>query len=134
MTRDDVPAQYRPMYDRAMSGRSRRAAIKAHCLECCGWQRGEVARCTAPGCPLFQYRPGARSTPAKPLRNPPATRGFGTKAARSPARRPSGARSAEIGPVRAIQGWLAGESQPPIFCPRPPVAQVEPPRAYPACG
>ena len=54
----DVPSKYRGLYDRAMRGRSRQAAIRAHCLMCVGWEWAEVKRCTAPGCPLFPYRTG----------------------------------------------------------------------------
>lgn len=33
-------------------------AIRVHCLECCGWNAAEVARCTATGCWLWTYRFG----------------------------------------------------------------------------
>ena len=56
----DVPSRYRGLYDRAMRGRSRQAAIRAHCLMCVGWQSREVALCTAPGCPLYPYRLGRK--------------------------------------------------------------------------
>jgi hypothetical protein len=39
---------------------SPRVAIKAFCLECVGWNRPEVARCTATACPLWMYRPFRR--------------------------------------------------------------------------
>ncbi len=58
MKREDVPERYRPMYDRALAGRSRKAAIRAHCLMCVGWDASEVRRCSAPACPLFPYRVG----------------------------------------------------------------------------
>ena len=35
-----------------------RSAIKAQCLECMGWQRAEVARCTSTLCPLYPFRRG----------------------------------------------------------------------------
>ena len=44
---------------RAMTGKSRKAAVRAHCLMCCGWQYVEVENCTAPTCPLHPYRLGA---------------------------------------------------------------------------
>lgn len=75
MTRDDVPAQWRPVYDRAMTGKSKAAAVKAHCLMCCGWSRGEAVRCTAPSCPLFPYRPGASSTTSRRGQTPRARGG-----------------------------------------------------------
>jgi len=34
------------------------AAIRAHCLECCGGSSKEVEQCTAPGCNLYPYRFG----------------------------------------------------------------------------
>lgn len=55
--RSDMPVSYRGIYDRAMSGKSKAAAIHAFCLECMGWQREEVRLCTSPACPLFPYRP-----------------------------------------------------------------------------
>lgn len=53
----DMPKSARNTYLRAVGGRSPRAGIKAFCSECCGWQRNEVARCTALACPLYPYRP-----------------------------------------------------------------------------
>ena len=58
----NVPDRYKPLYLRALlsaaTGRgSMRQAIKAHCLECCGWQRNEVRDCTSIACPLWDYRP-----------------------------------------------------------------------------
>lgn len=53
----DIPRLYRRLYTRAMSGRSRVSAIKCQCLECVGWVRDEVVRCTGAGCPLYCYRP-----------------------------------------------------------------------------
>ena len=53
-----APPKDRPGYLLAAAGRaSPRAAIKAFCLECVGWQRAEVSRCTAPTCLLWLYRP-----------------------------------------------------------------------------
>jgi len=34
-----------------------RAAIKAKCLECTGYERDEITTCTGYGCPLWAYRP-----------------------------------------------------------------------------
>lgn len=34
------------------------SAIKAFCLECCGYERNEVKKCTAPYCPLWEFRDG----------------------------------------------------------------------------
>jgi len=54
----DMPNSARRGYLRAVQGKaSPRAAIKAFCLECCGWDRDGVRLCTAPACPLHSYRP-----------------------------------------------------------------------------
>ena len=53
---NDVPRQYRALYKRGVSGRSRKAAIRAHCLECVAWVPSEVVKCTALGCVLYPYR------------------------------------------------------------------------------
>ena len=58
--RGNVPGKYQAMYKRAMAGKSRKAAMHAQCLECCGWQGQEVLRCTDTGCPLYPYRPVSR--------------------------------------------------------------------------
>jgi len=55
--RVDVPKAYRGIYDRAMSGRSLRAAVNSTCLECVQWQRAEVRLCPSYACPLWPYRP-----------------------------------------------------------------------------
>ena len=62
-----IPTKYRGLHERAMSGKSRKAAIRAHCLMCVGWQAREVELCTAKGCPLYPYRliSEARKTPQK---------------------------------------------------------------------
>jgi len=56
----DMPETCRRTYLRAMHGRSLSAAGKAFCMECVSWDRQEVARCTAPACPLYPYRPFGR--------------------------------------------------------------------------
>jgi hypothetical protein len=53
-----MPKSCRATYLKATRGKaSPRVAIKAFCLECVGWNRPEVARCTATACPLWMYRP-----------------------------------------------------------------------------
>ncbi len=52
-----MPQVYRPVYKRAMTGKSRVAAVKAFCLECVGHARKEITLCTSPACPLYPYRP-----------------------------------------------------------------------------
>lgn len=63
MTKADIPKKYHRLYERAMSGKSRRAAIRCFCLECVAWQELEVRLCTAPSCPLFNYRLGKAPEP-----------------------------------------------------------------------
>lgn len=36
---------------------SPRSAIKAFCLECVGFDRKAITECTAPACPLWNFRP-----------------------------------------------------------------------------
>lgn len=55
--RADMPKAYRGIYDKAMGGASKAAAIHAFCLECVGWDRNAVKRCMSTPCPLFPYRP-----------------------------------------------------------------------------
>jgi hypothetical protein len=55
--RVQIPKAYRGIYDRAVKGRSLRSAVNAQCLECCCWQRREIALCSDAGCPLHRVRP-----------------------------------------------------------------------------
>lgn len=55
--RNDMPEIHRANYDKAMRGKSMRAATKAFCLECVCWQKEEVRQCTDSACPLYPYRP-----------------------------------------------------------------------------
>ncbi|MCK9598489.1 MAG: hypothetical protein M0R06_05570 [Sphaerochaeta sp.] len=57
-----LPTAYERVYRTAMKGKSRLAAVKAFCLECCGWEREQVHDCTDTGCPLWPYRPFRRIT------------------------------------------------------------------------
>ena len=52
----EIPARQRSIFLQAWSGRSRKAAIRAACIECMGFQSAEVNRCTRPACALFPYR------------------------------------------------------------------------------
>ncbi len=65
--RADMPQAYRRTYDRALSGKSLRAAVKASCLECMGWQREDVRACTAYPCPLWPYRDYQESADKTPV-------------------------------------------------------------------
>ena len=52
-----IPKAYRGIYNKALQGKSLRAAINAQCLDCCAYQRKEVALCTSLSCPLYAVRP-----------------------------------------------------------------------------
>lgn len=43
-------------YERALSGRSRRSAVRAACRLCSDWNDGEVRQCDREGCALHPYR------------------------------------------------------------------------------
>jgi hypothetical protein len=60
----EIPQKYRILYQKAISGQSKTAAIQVHCLECCGWQKEEVRECTDINCALFAYRPYTREDKA----------------------------------------------------------------------
>jgi hypothetical protein len=53
----DIPKIYRRIYEQAVKGKSRKAAIHAFCLECVCWQKEEVRRCSDFGCALYALRP-----------------------------------------------------------------------------
>jgi hypothetical protein len=55
---NEYPPSTRESYRRAMEGRSRKAAIRAFCVMCMGYQPHHVRGCTAPWCPLYPYRLG----------------------------------------------------------------------------
>ena len=55
---NEMPPKYRKSFCRAVDGlASPRDAIKSFCLECIGWETGEISRCTCYACPLWAYRP-----------------------------------------------------------------------------
>ena len=53
----DIPRMYRKIYEKAVTGSSKPAAVKAFCLECVCWQKNEIINCTAVTCPLYAVRP-----------------------------------------------------------------------------
>lgn len=55
--RAQMPRSYRATYERAVKGRSLRAAINAQCLECVCWITKEVRLCTDLACSLYAVRP-----------------------------------------------------------------------------
>lgn len=77
--RADMPKAYRGIYDRAMTGQSKAAAIHSFCLECMGWQREEIRLCTSYPCPLYPYRPYgiSQDAPDRPDSAPESTNGVG---------------------------------------------------------
>ena len=54
-----VPKKCHSAYDKALSGKSARAAIFQKCLECQNYSSAEVKRCFLPFCPLYPYRNAA---------------------------------------------------------------------------
>jgi len=66
---------YRRLWDRAISGRDLRAAIRGKCQDCMAWQVPEIKICTCVACPLFPYRITGRKIPrpAKSVSTPVET-------------------------------------------------------------
>lgn len=62
---DMIPESMQKTYAKAMTGKSRGAAVKAFCQQCCGYERKEVTLCTDKECPLYPYRPYRSSTAIK---------------------------------------------------------------------
>jgi hypothetical protein len=55
---DGVPTSAKGIVTRAhRKTGGRQNAIKAKCLDCCNWDRDEVANCTVLVCPLHPWRP-----------------------------------------------------------------------------
>ena len=53
---EQVPPMYRGLVDQLANG-SKAAAIKLHCLQCVGYERAEVTRCSSRHCPIWPIRP-----------------------------------------------------------------------------
>lgn len=54
----EAPESAKGSLTRAFSGSaSPRAAIKAMCLTCVGYDRDSIRNCTGYSCPLWKYRP-----------------------------------------------------------------------------
>ena len=71
---DTAPEKWRGILTKAITGKaSPRAAIKAHCGECNGFDRQAIADCTADACPLHPYRP------CRKVSKPSQGSGFGVK-------------------------------------------------------
>jgi len=54
---EEAPTSCRGILERAYSGKSKAAGIKAFCLRCVGYARNDVRDCTSRGCALWPYRP-----------------------------------------------------------------------------
>lgn len=52
-----VPKASKRAYLVAVAGRSRKAGIRAMCMECVGFDRTAVRECSALACALWAYRP-----------------------------------------------------------------------------
>jgi hypothetical protein len=52
-----IPESLQATYLKAMSGKSRRAAMRAFCQECVCYSRAQVRDCTGYTCPMYPYRP-----------------------------------------------------------------------------
>lgn len=53
-----MPRAHRKLFERVWDGKaSPRAAIKAQCLECVGYERAAITGCTAYACSLWHFRP-----------------------------------------------------------------------------
>ena len=78
--KQQIPKLYRGIYDKAVSGKSRKAAMHAFCLECCGWQIKEVHACSDTGCSLYSYRPKPRASQGAPqsVRDEPESKNSST--------------------------------------------------------
>jgi hypothetical protein len=55
--RAGIPKAYRKTYDKAVKGKSLRAAVNAQCQECVFYQIGEIRNCLDLACPLYAVRP-----------------------------------------------------------------------------
>lgn len=59
---ETCPVSARTLLTRCWSkNASPRQAIKAFCHECQGYDRLAITQCSAPACPLYEYRPYQRS-------------------------------------------------------------------------
>lgn len=61
-----IPPTQKAVFQKAYSGKSKAAALKAYCLMCCHFNRAEVTHCTVFACPLWSYRPFQRQSESSP--------------------------------------------------------------------
>jgi hypothetical protein len=69
----------KPLLERAFPRRSVLKSIRAKCLDCCCYQVGEIAKCTAIGCPLWILRMGTNPLSGR-KGNPASLHNFSPKA------------------------------------------------------
>jgi len=55
-----IPKKYKRLAKNTRARPTPVRAIRAQCLECCGWNSAEVKRCVSRECFLFPYRTGHR--------------------------------------------------------------------------
>lgn len=58
-----LSARHAKIYERAINDgvSSRKAAIRAKCLDCMVWQESLVTSCDITSCPLWPYRTGGKA-------------------------------------------------------------------------
>ena len=59
--KNHLPESYKTNYEKAVTTNSLKEAIKAKCLDCMNWSKGEITVCPVPWCPLFYHRPYQKS-------------------------------------------------------------------------
>lgn len=57
-----APVSARGTLEKAFSGQSRAAAVKAKCLTCSNYERADVTDCRVFDCPLWPWRPYQRNS------------------------------------------------------------------------
>ena len=61
-----LPVSRKKLFNRVYAAKaSPRSAIKAFCGECLAFNEEDIRTCTAPACPLFEYRPYQRKGETK---------------------------------------------------------------------
>lgn len=53
---EHYPAATKKAWLKAQNSNSRKNAIRAMCLLCCGGSAKEVSLCSSPDCPLYKFR------------------------------------------------------------------------------
>mgnify|MGYP006908300629 FL=1 len=79
----DVPKKYQRLYEKARTGKSRKAALRMTCLQCVGWQEHEFRLCPSTHCQNYPYRGTGATDPASP---PTSHRGQSTENRRNESR------------------------------------------------